>query len=182
MGKAATPRLARCLYSVKARHLAACWKLLVLISKQEDDFILCFFICIMIKLELQAAQAAACASQDRNTLGPLRSYPGSPSSFSISTVFRPHPKTMKVSICQLPGNFFGSLNFSPNSGFKTTPRSLPREQGPHCSSPRKEHASWGLSGHDPLPALTEGRSFVLGAFLLVEKRSTYKYLSVGLIR
>lgn len=28
----------------------------------------------------------------------------------------------------------GSLNFSPNSSFKTTPMSLPWEQGPHCSA------------------------------------------------
>lgn len=124
------------------------------------------------------------ASQDQDTLGPLSSAPTqAPRAASPFPLFSdPIPKQCKFPSASYQGTFFGSLNFSPNSGFKTTPRSLPGEQGPHCSSLSKEHASWGLCGHDPLPALAEGSSFVLGAFLLVGKRSTHRYLSEGLTR
>lgn len=37
----------------------------------------------------------------------------------------------------------------------------------------------GLSRHNPLVAVAEGRTFVLRDFPLMEKRSTFEYLSVG---
>ena len=39
----------------------------------------------------------------------------------------------------------------------------------------------GLSEHSPLTAVAEGKTFVLGDFLLMEARCTFEYLSVGLI-
>lgn len=143
-----------------------------------------FLIHITIKINLQAVQAADCALWSQNAVNAW--VPSAlPKQLYTSTIFRPHPKTMKVSICQLLRNFLEVWTFPPTPLLKPHLWACPGNKAlivqPSCSSPRKEHISLGLSGHSPLMAVAEGRTFVLRDFLLMEERRTFEYVSVGLI-
>lgn len=117
-----------------------------------------FKIHITIKIKHQAVQAADCDLRSQNAAN-ARVPSTLPRQLYISTIFRPHPKTMKVSICQLPGNFSEVWTFPLTLVLKPHLWACPGNKALivclSCSSPRKEHASLGLSGHNPLTAVTE---------------------------
>lgn len=141
-----------------------------------------FKIHITIKIKHQAVQAADCDLRSQNAAN-ARVPSTLPRQLYISTIFRPHPKTS----FHLPvtRELFGSLNFSPNAGFKTTPMSLPWEQGPYClpvlQQPKEGACFFGAFWSQPTHGCHRGRTFVLRNLLLIEGRNTFEYMSVGLI-
>lgn len=147
------------LYLVEAQHLAVYSKLFLLISIQEDEFILHFFkFTLQLKSSIKLFRQLTVICGVR-TLWTLESHPHSPGSSTFPLFFRPHPKTMKVSICQLPGNFSEVWTFPLMLVLKPHLWACPGNKALivclSCSSPRKEHVSLGLSGHNPLMAVTE---------------------------
>lgn len=139
-----------------------------------------FKIHITIKMKLRAVQAADCDLRSQNAVNiPVPST--LPKQLYISTIFRPHPKTMKVSICQLPGNFSEVWTFPPALVLKPHLWACPGNKALivclSCSSPRKEHVSLGLSGYNPLAAVAEEGPVYWETFINWGKEHFWIYVS-----
>lgn len=85
---------------------------------------------MMIKLELQAAQAAVCALHNKNAVNAHV-----PFTFSVSTAFRPHPKRMTVSTSQLLGNTSEVWTFPRTLALKPHLGACPQNKAPIVPAP-----------------------------------------------
>lgn len=143
-----------------------------------------FFIQITIKIELWAVWAADCAlwSQSAVNAGVLSALPNQ---LYISTVFRSHPKTMKVSICLLLGNFSDIWTFPPTPVLNHTyePALGTRPSLFSCPAAAQGRSTflWGFLGTTYSQPLQKEGPLYSETSTNAHLKSTLEYLSVGLI-